>query len=220
MSIVQIGARLVRQFGEGKNLRKVVTETLNGKTFTKVLDSNGNTILDRAKKIDRYEVGNKKVSTITKVSQKPESPRTKQVTDRVYDGESRLLLGKRVTNFRADINKKENCYGFVKRSTTKSHILNDIGIKKDFNGDGIAESRTIVIDGFYPVRSLHHNNKGLPMPKGGNPGYFEDMSLAEMRRWNVLNNPDKPYAPAEFRLGYLDKQDEVLGTIHDLDKFF
>ena len=50
MSIVQIGARLVRQFGEGKNLRKVVTETLNGKTFTKVLDSNGNTILDRAKK--------------------------------------------------------------------------------------------------------------------------------------------------------------------------
>ena len=216
MSIVQIGARLVRRFGEGPNLKTVVTETLNGKTFTRVLNSNGNTILDRAKKIDRYDVGNKKVSTITKVSEKPGSPRTKQVTDRVYDGESRLL-GIR----RTDFNDIGNDYTeFAKVSVTKSPIAENRAIKKDFDGDGIAKSRTILIEGFYPLDSLRHNNKGLPMPKGGNPGYFEDMSLAEMRRWNVLNNPDKSYAPAEFRLGYLDKQDDVLGTIHNLDQFF
>ena len=92
MAVSQIGTRLVRQFDEGgKNCKIVLSETLNGKTFTKVLDSNGNTILDRVKKIDRYNVGNKKVSTITKVSQGADSPLKKQVTDRVYNAESGLL---------------------------------------------------------------------------------------------------------------------------------
>ena len=216
MSIVQIGARLVRQFGEGKNLRKVVTETLNGKTFTKVLDSNGNTILDRAKKIDRYEVGNKKVSTITKVSDEPGHVLKKTVTDRVYNAESGLL-GVRRTDF-SDIG--DDYTGFVKRYAKKRSIAGNRGIDKEFDNDGIAKSRTMIKDGIYYWSGLNHNNKGLPIPTGGNPAYFKDMSLAEMRRWNVLHNSDQAYAPAEFRLGYLDKQDEVLGTIHDLDKFF
>ena len=211
MSIVQIGARLVRQFGEGKNLRKVVTETLNGKTFTKVLDSNGNTILDRAKKIDRYEVGNKKVSTITKVSDEPGHVLKKTVTDRVYNAESGLL-GVRRTDF---FDTGDDYTGFVKRYATKRSIAGNRAIAKRFD-DGIAGGRMV----FPEKLVLHHNNKGLPMPKSTTPANFEGMSLAEMRRWNVLNNPDKPYAPAEFGLGYLDKQDDVLGTIHDLDKFF
>ena len=211
MSIVQIGARLVRQFGEGKNLRKVVTETLNGKTFTKVLDSNGNTILDRAKKIDRYEVGNKKVSTITKVSDEPGHVLKKTVTDRVYNAESGLL-GVRRTDF---FDTGDDYTGFVKRYATKRSIAGNRAIAKRFD-DGIAVGRMVFPEKFM----LQHNNKGLPMPKGGNPAYFKDMSLAEMRRWNMLNRPDRAYAPAEFRLGYLDKQDEVLGTINDLDKFF
>ena len=213
MSILQIGARLVRKFGEGKNLRTVVTETLNGKTFTKVLDSNGNTILDRVKKIDRYKVGNKKVSTITKISSYDSNDLTKQVTDRVYDGGARLL-GTRRTDFNAFITK-ENYYDFVKWNTIKRSIAGNRAIAKRFD-DGIAVGRMVFPEKFM----LQHNNKGLPMPKGGNPAYFKDMSLAEMRRWNMLNRPDRAYAPAEFRLGYLDKQDEVLGTINDLDKFF
>lgn len=213
MSILQVGARLVRRFGEGKNLRTVVTETLNGKTFTKVLDSNGNTILDRVKKIDRYKVGNKKVSTITKISSYDSNGLTKQVTDRVYDGGARLL-GTRRTDFNAFITK-ENYYDFVKWNTIKRSIAGNRAIAKRFD-DGIAGGRMV----FPEKLVLHHNNKGLPMPKSTTPANFEGMSLAEMRRWNVLNNPDKPYAPAEFGLGYLDKQDDVLGTIHDLDKFF
>ena len=213
MSIVQIGARLVRQFGEGKNLRKVVTETLNGKTFTKVLDSNGNTILDRAKKIDRYEVGNKKVSTITKVSDKPGHVLKKTVTDRVYNAESGLL-GIRRTNF-SDIGDDHT--EFEKIASYK--WSENRSIAKSFN-DGIAIGRKVTENKYFNYLTLRHNNKGLPIPTGGNPAYFKDMSLAEMRRWNVLHNSDQAYAPAEFRLGYLDKQDEVLGTIHDLDKFF
>ena len=216
MSIVQIGARLVRQFGEGKNLRKVVTETLNGKTFTKVLDSNGNTIFDRAKKIDRYEVGNKKVSTITKVSDKSGHVLQKTVTDRVYNAESGLL-GVRRTDF---FDTGDDYTGFVKRYATKRSIAGNRGIDKEFDNDGIAKSRTMIKDGIYYCSGLNHNNKGLPIPTGEDPAYFKDMSLAEMRRWHLEHTPDRAYAPAEFRLGYLDKQDEVLGTIHDLDKFF
>ena len=216
MSIVQIGARLVRQFGEGNNLRKVVTETLNGKTFTKVLDSNGNTIFDRAKKIDRYEVGNKKVSTITKVSDKSGHVLQKTVTDRVYNAESGLL-GVRRTDF---FDTGDDYTGFVKRYATKRSIAGNRGIRKEFDNDGIAKSRIMLKDGIYYWSGLNHNNKGLPIPSGENPAYFKDMSLAEMRRWHLEHKPDRAYAPAEFRLGYLDKQDEVLGTIHDLDKFF
>ena len=207
MSILQVGARLVRRFGEGKNLKTVVTETLNGKTFTKVLDSNGNTILDRAKKIDRYEVGNKKVSTITKVSDEPGQALKKTVTDRVYNAESGLL-GIRKTDFR----------DFVKTSTTKSSVAENRAIKKSFDVDGITIQRGL----FTEVGSnyLYHNNKGLPVPWGVTPANMENMKLAEMRRWHLEHKPDRAYAPAEFRLGYLDKQDEVLGTIHDLDKFF
>ena len=213
MSIVQIGARLVRQFGEGKNLRKVVTETLNGKTFTKVLDSNGNTILDRAKKIDRYEVGNKKVSTITKVSDELGHVLKKTVTDRVYNAESGLL-GVRRTNF-SDIGD-----GYTEFEKIASYKWSENrSIAKSFN-DGIAIGRKVTENKYFNYLTLLHNDKGLPMPTGGNPADFKGMSLAGMRRWNVLHNSDQAYAPAEFRLGYLDKQDEVLGTIHDLDKFF
>ena len=215
MSIVQIGARLVRRFGEGKNLKTVVTETLNGKTFTRVLDIHGNTILDRAKKIDRYDVGNKKVSTITKVS-KDEAALTRQVTDRVYDGESRLL-GTRRTDFR-DFGV-DHVTKFVKISATKSSVAENRAIKKSFNADnGLTIHRVFFTEDH--SNYLYHNNKGLPIPRGITPEYMDDRSLADMRRWNVLNNPDKPYAPAEFRLGYLDKQDDVLGTIHNLDQFF
>ncbi len=210
MSIVQIGARLVRQFGEGKNLRKVVTETLNGKTFTKVLDSDGNTILDRAKKIDRYEVGNKKVSTITKVSDEPGHGLKKTVTDRVYNAESGLL-GIRKTDFR-------EIDGFVKTSTTKSSVAENRAIKKSFDVDGITIQRVLFTKDH--SNCLYHNNKGLPAPWGVTPANMENMKLAEMRCWHLEHKPDRAYAPAEFRLGYLDKQDEVLGPIHDLDKFF
>ncbi len=214
MSIVQIGARLVRRFGEGKNLKTVVTETLNGKTFTRVLNSNGNTILDRAKKIDRYEVGNKKVSTITKVST-DEAALTRQVTDRVYDGESRLL-GTRRTDFR-DLG--DHVTKFVKTSVTKSSVAENRAIRKSFDTDnGLTIHRVFFTEDH--SNYLYHNNKGLPIPRGATPAYLEDRSLADMRHWNVLNNPDKPYADEAFRLGYLDKQDDVLGTIHNLDQFF
>ena len=215
MSIVQIGARLVRRFGEGPNLKTVVTETLNGKTFTRVLDIHGNTILDRAKKIDRYEVGNKKVSTITKVS-RDEAALTRQVTDRVYDGESRLL-GTRRTDFR-DLGD-DYVTKFVKTTVTKSSVAENGAIRKSFDTDnGLTIQRVFFTKDY--SNYLYHNNKGLPIPRGATPAYLEDRSLADMRRWNVLNNPDKSYAPAEFRLGYLDKQDDVLGTIHNLDQFF
>ncbi len=214
MRTVQIGARLVRNFGEGKNLKTVITETLNGKTFTKVLNSDGNPIKDRAKKIDRYNVGNKKVSTITKVSKAPDFPLEKQVTDRVYNAESGLL-GIRRTDF-ADI--RDDCTKLVKQAVTKSSIAGNIEIRKRFYSNGIAKGRAF-INNFYRLNLLH-NNKGLPMPKDANSMDMHGMKLADMRHWHLEHNPESPYAPPEFRLGYLNKQGEVFGTINDLDRFF
>ena len=214
MAVPQIGTRLVRQFDEGgKNCKIVLSETLNGKTFTKVLDSNGNTILDRVKKIDRYDVGNKKVSTITKVSQGADSPLKKQVTDRVYNAESGLL-GIRRTDF-ADIGK--DCNKLVKQFVTKRSIAGNIEIRKKFSPGGTTHGRTF-INNFYKL-TLFHNNKGLPMPKGASPMYMTNKKLADMRRWHLEHNPENPYAPSEFRLGYLNKPG-VLETLNNLDKFF
>ena len=138
MSIVQIGARLVHSFGPGNGLRKVVTETLNGKTLTKVMDSEGALIVERAKQIQKAKVDNNNVNTITKItrriSREPQNYTyvTKEITDRVYNAESKFL-GCRI------------------------------------EGD-----------------------------------YFLD----------------KPYASKKFDSGFFGEQDETIGTINNLDKFF
>ena len=61
---LQVGAinLLKKVLSNGKVVR---TQTLNGKTFTNVYDEAGELLITRAKKIERYNVGDKKVITTT-----------------------------------------------------------------------------------------------------------------------------------------------------------
>ena len=63
MSIMQVGSKLVRTFGSGQKAKHVITETLGNKTFTEVVDSEGNCLKNRVKEITRQNVGDKLVIT-------------------------------------------------------------------------------------------------------------------------------------------------------------
>lgn len=84
---IQVGRRLVKTFGEGQNLKKVVTETLeDGNILTRVFNNEGKQLTERLKKVGNMEeVGDKLVKTTTKVIKDEEGVITKQVRDRVYD---------------------------------------------------------------------------------------------------------------------------------------
>ncbi len=84
---IQVGRRLIKTFGEGQNLKKVVTETLeDGNILTRVFNNEGKQLTERLKKVGNMEeVGDKLVKTTTKVVKDEEGVITKQVRDRVYD---------------------------------------------------------------------------------------------------------------------------------------
>ena len=80
MSTIQVGTRLVREFGKGSNLKKVVTEVLDGKVYTKVLNKDGKVVQERVKAFAEKNVGDKFVKTTTKVL-KEESKYIKALED-------------------------------------------------------------------------------------------------------------------------------------------
>ena len=88
------------------NGKVVKTQTLNGKTFTNVYDEAGNLLQTRAKKIERYNVGDKKVITTTVFKddnvQKP-GYYSKIVKDKVYTQEGTYLGSRRKSTFESHI---------------------------------------------------------------------------------------------------------------------
>lgn len=78
------------------NGKIVKTQTLNGKTITNVYDEAGNLLKTRAKNIERYNVGDKKVITTTVFKRGGDiNGSAKIVRDRVYTQEG-SFLGSRV----------------------------------------------------------------------------------------------------------------------------
>ena len=78
------------------NGKLVKTQTLNGKTFTNVYDEAGNLLQIRAKKTERYNVGDKKVITTTVFKEgKDRYDYGKIVKDKVYTQEG-VFLGSRI----------------------------------------------------------------------------------------------------------------------------
>lgn len=65
---------------------------VDGKTYTRVLDGQGNVLKERVKMIERMKVGNKNVSTITKVTEGADGRVSKSVYNRVYDQEGKWLF--------------------------------------------------------------------------------------------------------------------------------
>lgn len=216
MGLITIGSRLVRTFGEGKNLRKIVSECVDGKTYTRVLGADGKILTDRVKMIERSTVGNKKVSTITKVSKGADDVVSKSVYNRVYNQEGQLLGSRNILH--PDI--YQNAHLVAKQGNE-----DNINLAKWF-GDGKVFAKEVRYRrpgraSFFgqPEMILRYNNKGLPLPKGLDKA--DDMSLKELRNWHFMNTPQFPYAPKDFRLGFLDNRgtESTLSLMNDLDKF-
>lgn len=215
MGIMTIGSRLVRAFGEGKNLRKVVTECVNGKTYTRVLDTQGHTLKNRFKMIERTNVGNKKVSTITKVNEYPDigDGLIKKTTyNRVYNSEG-ALFGSR-WKFEELVGNNFKKVAVSKQGTSYSRQLKyyDNGLLDSKHGahsfPGSNHSQ------FFSSACVKYNKKGLPCPKGLSPN--NDMSLKEMKDWHFANCPERPYAHPALNLGFLDERGVILSN---LDKY-
>lgn len=196
MSTIQIAQRLVRTFGQGENLRKVVTETIGeGKTLTKVLDNKGNLLTERLKVINRGEVvGDKFVNTITKVEQKSGDSPTKKVTERVYNSEGENI-GQRIRNWFDNILD----WKFVKTKGAK--LETEYRINKDNNTRRSLRKNC----GF-----LYCNGKGLPIPYAKQKGVLTNEvlnngSLKDIRKAFQTEYPGSTYAPKEFSFSSLDE---------------
>ena len=101
---LQVGA--INLFKKVLSNGKVVkTQTLNGKTFTNVYDKAGELLITRAKKIERYNVGDKKVITTTVFKDNVQKPGyySKIVKDKVYTQEGTYLGSRRKSTFEDNI---------------------------------------------------------------------------------------------------------------------
>lgn len=220
MAVVQIGARLVRAFGKGKNLRKVVTEAVNGKTYTRVLDAEGNILRNRLKMIERTNVGNKKVSTITKVDEIPGKKLgaiKKTTYDRVYSSEG-ALLGSRC-KFEEQIGEKFQKVAVSKQGNSPLREKKRYFREKLFQKFAFSELPGRNHGTWFSSAEVKYNRKGLPCPKGLH--FANDMSLKQMRDWHFAHHPERPYAHPDLKLGFLDNRagDNTLGLMNDLDKY-
>jgi len=209
MSILKIGARLIKSFGSGENLRRVITETVDGKTFTNIYDAAGNLLRQRVKEITRYSVGNKNVITIKKINSEmksgtnyPEST-TKNFLDKVYDKAGKLL------GFR----KETGHVGSSIKEVKKLNIAERYETEKTFDC-GKANYKSVF------GKSIRYNNKGLPMPQGMNYATASGKSIAEMNKIHMEVAPDVSYAPGGFGLDHLNgKYVKYDKQLNELDQY-
>lgn len=187
MAVQQIGTRLVRCFGKGDNLKKVVTEVVDGKTFTNVFDAKGNLIKQRVKAFSEEMVGDKFVKTKTTVTEHCHEI-FKDITDSVYKtiDDVKKFVGGRKTHYidagyedSTDFLKKESVRYFNRANSHK-------GVKTTYS-DGLRYARREYDN------VLSYNDKGLPMPNTLSRTAAEDLSLKEMREWHLKNHPQRPY---------------------------
>jgi len=82
---------MTKIIGVGKNLRKVIMDVRPHGTWTTVLDSEGNTLVNRFKSIERNAIGDRKINRITKVYEDRKGMSSMNVTDRVYDASGNYL---------------------------------------------------------------------------------------------------------------------------------
>ena len=110
MSIDIVGNRLVKYIGSGEKFRRIVTEVVDGKTFTKVMDGEDKVIVNRVKELSSQKVGDKTVRTVQKVTARP-NELVRDTFDRVYKGNE--LVGRRATT------ELQNGDEFVKLTSAK-----------------------------------------------------------------------------------------------------
>ncbi len=176
----QVGNKLVRLFGEGQNVKRVVSEVIDGKTITSVFDINGNHLTSRAKQFSAEAIGNKVIKT------KKETflyggfnPSLTKRTDEVYNGYN--YLGKRI------INEFES----GTKTVTKQKADTDFVVKKRFYDNGFLVDRRVLNKDFDTLFSMNRaNNKGLIIPNDVTASDAKNMSIKEMRNKLFVENPN------------------------------
>lgn len=189
-----VGNQLIRMFGEGANLKRVITETVDGKTLTHVFDADGNRIISRAKSFAKEAVGNKVVNTRTEIRLKGNN-NYKLITDRVYSQNGELLGSRAISYVNNEIfnsgKQSVNSDRFVKSIRTNGTVMYKALLKSPVGSKYRCED----MDSGY-VNYICCNNKGLPMPLNNMPSY--DMTIREMKNWMAVNYPKENYLPEGF----------------------
>ena len=245
MATLRIGNQLVRSFE--KNGIKVFTETVDGKTFTSVLDNTGNVIRERVSRNSASEVGDKLVLTRNKVDRSKKCELDvygkkkiienidKTTTDRVY--RNNVFLGQREVGYRNRTDDKLiKIYSFktipnpnhgIFREFTKDGIYSfktipnpNRGIFRDFSEDGICFG-SYFLENNKDVAHVHCNNLGLPIPQsfGGFTFPARNKSIKEMQAMHLAKAPHLPYQAPGARMAHLDKRVADTPTLNNLDMY-
>ena len=213
-------------FGKGSNLKKVITEVLDGKVYTKVLNKDGKVVQERVKAFAEKNIGDKFVNTTTKVlkEERMGSPSIeKEVMDRVYDSGHRYL-GCRDTSYRQYVDSDD----WYKSRVAKRANNSDKVTITEFVGDGRRVFK-YVFDKNNPSVGIDFNNKGLPLPdwaKSINQSpsdevykNLHDKSLKDMLAYHFKVKPYQKYIPDEAGLQSLNNRFADTPKLTDLDKY-
>ena len=198
--VTQIANRLVRTFGSGANLKKIVTEVIDGKTFTTVFDKEGSKIRTRVKAFADEVVGDKLVKTKKNVVQQRDCEPEKYIIDRVYSiaDDTKTLIGKRRTAYSTvDGTLIKTGKGVVNKDSGKEVYTyygdNGTRLRKDYYSDGLLH------DGYIQMNSL-----GLPYPNGRVVDELFESPLSDMRIHHFNNKPGEKYLPDWCNMPSLD----------------
>lgn len=178
---ISIGNKLFRSFIKNGELRHAITETIDGKTFTRILDESGNILKQREKTIEKHILGNNAITSITKKTDidtlKPENVNT-IILDSVstnlalahwFKGARKTIINKNGSKI---VQKEYTMIGYNK------------GYAKFIDADGITRRKeAFMVDtpcyqqnyaqrSNYrqyqlvgsPAEPVYYNNKGLPVP--------------------------------------------------------
>lgn len=186
---MQIGQALVRTFGKGTSTRHVITQSTAGGTVTRLLDYEGNMMLQRVKKISKYSLGDKKVTEIQRLNTEnlKYEPKLDYSVARVY-GKDGKLLGSRRENY--------DFYGIM--TTSEKLDAQGNGYVKKFYHCTIGKNRVTYkssVENFKKgSEGVPFNERGLPIPSYTKEGCY-DLSLQEMLKSHISNNgsPDNFY---------------------------
>lgn len=235
MATISTGLQLIRNFGSGANLRKVITEVIDGKIVTKVLNSEGTLLTARTKTISNQVVGDKFVKTVTKELTekqphpflKPETPfywGSKTITDRVYGADNAgnyKKLGERIVDYFRGASDTYHRSGVLKKSVngfeTYTRFSEPIGARlgeKERFDKVIIKSAKRDNDYYKHVKNgiigegdyyINYNNLGLPVPYGAHWAEFPNKSLQEMVNMHYNIHPERNYLPNDSGLQTLNK---------------
>ena len=152
--IIRSLGKEIFEFGTGKNLRKFIRYTENGKNWTQVLDHDGKEILKYSKKVTKQNVGDKFVRTKTTECVYPSYNETIEQA-RVYDGKRNLLGGRTITK---SGDSKEANFKWLKGEWSSDTVYSPHG-KRYYRafGKGSLKAKP-------NTSELYYNANGLPIP--------------------------------------------------------